>query len=161
MTLELVELRGHPAIEDRWNLLHRHSVGAAGEAFLDGLGRGELIAARCPSCERTLVPPRSFCERCFTATEYVPFEQRHGELLSFTIVRRPFAESPETPFAIGYARLVGASTAIGALVDGVDLGPETGEPPLVVGMTVRLAIADRGAGFDRLRLQPAATEEGS
>jgi uncharacterized protein len=155
VTLELVEHRGHPAIEDRWNLLHRHSLGSAGEAFLSGLEQGELTAARCPSCERTLVPPRSFCERCFAATEYVPFEGRVGELLSFTIVRRPFAESPETPFAIGYARLSGASTAIGALLDGVDLQSETGEPPLAVGMAVRLVFREAGEGFDRLRLQPA------
>lgn len=155
MSLKLVEFRGHPVIEDRWQLLHRHSVGTAGEAFLAGLERGELFAARCPACERTLLPPRSFCERCFVATEYVPFEGREGELLSFTIVRRPFTDSPETPFAIGYARLDGADTAIGALVDGVDLEAEVGEPALTVGMRVELAIGDEGDGLERLRLRPS------
>ena len=33
--------------------------------FLDGLAEGTVLATVCPSCARTLVPPRAFCERCF------------------------------------------------------------------------------------------------
>lgn len=149
------EYRGHPVIEDRWDMLHRHPLGRAGEALVSGLERGELVAARCPACMRVLLPPRSFCERCFVETELVAFEGRLGTLLSFTVVRRPFTGSPEVPFAIGYARLDGADTAIGALVDDVDLGPEVGEPPLAVGMDVELVIRDDQTGIGRLRLTPA------
>jgi uncharacterized OB-fold protein len=155
MSLNLSEFRGHPVIEDRWELLHRHALGRAGEAFITGLERGELIAAHCPACNRTLLPPRGFCERCFVATELAPFPIRSGELLSFTIVRRPFSGSPDAPFAIGYARLSGAHTAIGALIDGVDLGPELGEPVLSVGMAVELVLGEVGSGTDRLKLRPA------
>lgn len=154
MTLNLVEYRGHPVIEDHWNLLHRHSVGAAGEALLAGIERGELVAARCPSCDRVLLPPRSFCERCFRATEYEAFPGRRGELLSFTVNRRGFTDSPDAPFAIGYARLEGADTAIGALIGGVDLSAPSDELPLAVGATVELVISDEGVGFERLRLVP-------
>jgi hypothetical protein len=149
------EYRGHPVIEDRWDMLHRHPLGRAGEALVSGLEHGELVAARCPACARVLLPPRTFCERCFAETELVTFEGRRGTLLSFTVVRRPFTGSPEVPFAIGYARLEGADTAIGALVDGVDLGPEVGEPPLAVGMDVELVIRDDQTGIGRLRLTPA------
>lgn len=154
MTLKLTEFRGRPVIEDRWELLHRHALGRAGEAFVAGLERGELIAAHCPSCDRTLLPPRGFCERCFVATEMVPFPDLTGELLSFTIVRRPFTGSPDAPFAVGYARLNGADTAIGALIEGVDLGPELGDPELSVGLPVELVIRDDTDGLDRLRLVP-------
>jgi uncharacterized OB-fold protein len=147
--------RGHPVIEDRWDMLHRHPLGRAGEALVSGLERGELVAARCPACSRVLLPPRTFCERCFVETELITFEGRLGTLLSFTVVRRPFTGSPEIPFAIGYARLAGADTAIGALVDGVDLGPEVGDPPLAVGMAVELVIRDDQTGIGRLRLTPA------
>ncbi len=155
MTLKLEEYRGHPVIEDRWELLHRHSLGRAGEAFWSALDEGRLIAARCPSCERTLLPPRIFCERCFEETDLVDFPGRVGELLSFTIVRREFTDSPPVPFAIGYARLDGCDTAIGALVAGVDLDQELGDPPLRIGMPVELAIGETGLGIDRLRLYPA------
>jgi hypothetical protein len=155
MSLRLSEFRGHPVIEDRWELLHRHALGKAGEAFVAGLQRGELIAAHCPACGRTLLPPRGFCERCFVATELTPFPVRSGELLSFTIVRRPFTGSPDAPFAIGYGRLSGADTAIGALIEGVDLGPELGDPVLSVGMSVELVLGDVESGTDRLKWRPA------
>jgi len=147
--------RGHPVIEDRWDMLHRHPLGRAGEALVSGLERGELVAARCPECSRVLLPPRTFCERCFARTELVTFDGRLGTLLSFTVVRRRFTGSPEVPFAIGYALLEGADTAIGALVDGVDLDPEVGDPPLAVGMAVELVIRDDDTGIGRLRLTPA------
>jgi len=155
MTLNLTEYRGHPVIEDHWNLLHRHSVGLAGEALLAGIERGELIAARCPDCDRLQLPPRSFCERCFKPTTYEPFPGRTGELLSFTVIRRGFTDSPDAPFAIGYARLEGAATAIGTLIGGVDLSVPSGDLPLTVGMPVELAITDEGIGFERLRLMPS------
>src|SRR5262249_14509451 len=43
--------------------------GSAIGAFLDGLRDGRVLATTCASCERTLVPPRAFCERCFRATD--------------------------------------------------------------------------------------------
>lgn len=148
------ESRGHPVIEDRWDLLHHHPLGRAGEALVAGFDKGELVASRCPDCSRVLLPPRAFCERCFTATEFAPFAGRIGELLSFTIVRRAFTDSPDVPFAIGYVKLRGADTALGALIDGVDLGPELGEPRLEVGMKVELVIRQEGIGIERLRLRP-------
>lgn len=155
MTLVLTDFRGHPVLEDRWNLLHRHALGTAGGAFAAGLDEGRLVASRCPSCARTLLPPRAFCERCFVATELADFPGRTGELLSFTIVRREFTDSPPAPFAIGYARLEGADTALGALIAGVDLGPEVGDPALRVGMAVEVDIAGVGLGMARLRMRPA------
>ena len=48
------------------------SNGTPGEAmgaFLEGLRDGRIVATHCVSCERTLVPPRKFCERCFRPTD--------------------------------------------------------------------------------------------
>ena len=152
MTLRPVEFRGHVALEDTWDLVHRHALGRAGEAFVAALGDGRLLAARCPGCGRVLLPPRSFCERCFVATELVDFPARAGKLLTFTIVRHGFEGSPEVPYAIGYARLDGADSALGALVEGFDPGAEDGG--LQVGMPVELRIGERGFGMERLRLVP-------
>jgi uncharacterized protein len=153
VTLTLSESRGHLVIDEHWDLLHHHALGRAGEAFVTGLERGELIAARCPSCRRTLLPPRSFCERCFEPTEFETFEARNGELLSFTIVRREFTGSPPVPFAFAYARLDGADTAIGAMLSGFDLDADAGRPEIQVGMAVVLEIGDEGAGIERLALR--------
>jgi uncharacterized OB-fold protein len=153
VTLRVVEQGGHRALEDRWDLVHRHALGRAGEAFAAGLERGALVAARCPGCRRVLVPPRSFCERCFRATELVDLEAREGELLSFTIVRHGFTDSPPAPFAIGYARLDGADTALGALVD--DFDPVRPDGGLRIGMRVAVWIGDQGFGIERVRFRRA------
>ena len=44
-------------------------AGEAMGAFLEGLRDGRIVATYCASCERTLVPPRKFCERCFRPTD--------------------------------------------------------------------------------------------
>ena len=152
MSLRPVEFRGHVALEDTWDLVHRHALGRAGEAFVAALDEGRLLAARCPGCERVLLPPRIFCERCFIATELVDFAARNGELLTFTIVRHGFEGSPEVPYAIGCARLEGADSALGSLVEGFD--PDAPDGALRVGMPVELRIAESGFGMERLRLAP-------
>jgi uncharacterized OB-fold protein len=158
MTLRVTESRGHRVIEDRWDLVHHHALGKGGEAFVAGVERGELIAAVCPSCSRTLLPPRGFCERCFKHTEFEAFEARTGELLSFTIVRRAFTDGPPVPFAFGYVKLAGADTAIGAMFTDVDLRAKLGDPELRVGMEVELQIGSEGFGMERLRLRPRSAE---
>ena len=152
MTLRPVEVRGHLALEEHWDLRHRHALGRAGEAFARGVERGAIVAARCASCRRVLLPPRVFCERCFCDTELFDFESREGELLSFTVVRMPFAGSPPTPFGIAYARLDGSDTALGALVE---IDPDQADGGLVIGTRVELAILDSGFGMERLRFRPA------
>jgi uncharacterized OB-fold protein len=151
MSLEPVERDGHLALEDRWALLHRHSLGRAGEAFARGVEEGRLVAARCEGCRRVLLPPRGFCERCFRETSLFDFPGRAGELLAFTVVRHGFAGSPPVPYAIAYARLDGADTAIGALVEDIDGGLD--DVGLAVGMRVELVIGEHGFGMERLRLR--------
>ena len=53
------------AVEAAFDGRYRWDPGAAMGRFLDGLAEGTLLATVCPSCARTLVPPRAFCERCF------------------------------------------------------------------------------------------------
>ena len=40
-------------------------AGIAMGTYLDGLKQGKILGIRCPECQRTLVPPRTFCEVCF------------------------------------------------------------------------------------------------
>ncbi|MBI3099445.1 MAG: Zn-ribbon domain-containing OB-fold protein [Planctomycetes bacterium] len=51
-----------------------YTAGIAGDRFfVDLRDKGRLLGTRCPSCERTFVPARHFCEECFTRLEeYVP-----------------------------------------------------------------------------------------
>lgn len=79
-------------------------TGIAIGAYLAGLRRGEILGSRCLHCERTVVPPRLFCERCFRPMEgYVKLEDR-GRVNTFSLcyvtwdVKR--IETPEIPAVI-------------------------------------------------------------
>ncbi|KKL59784.1 hypothetical protein LCGC14_2211840, partial [marine sediment metagenome] len=53
-------------IEARWDIPYRHTAGQAASRFFRELKDNKrIMGVRCPSCHRVLVPPRSFCERCF------------------------------------------------------------------------------------------------
>ena len=49
----------HPELEYNW------ATGVAITRFLDGLKRGKILGVVCDDCERTVCPPRMFCEECF------------------------------------------------------------------------------------------------
>ncbi|MBI4229958.1 MAG: Zn-ribbon domain-containing OB-fold protein [Planctomycetes bacterium] len=40
-------------------------TGAAIGRYLEGLKAGKILGIRCRDCDRTVVPPRAFCEKCF------------------------------------------------------------------------------------------------
>lgn len=45
---------------------YRYTSGVAGERFFTALrDAGKVMAARCPACEVTYLPPRLYCEDCF------------------------------------------------------------------------------------------------
>ena len=51
---------------------YSYSAGQALSEFLRGLKEGRILGKLCPSCRRVLVPPRVYCEFCFThTTEWV------------------------------------------------------------------------------------------
>jgi hypothetical protein len=79
-------------------------AGVAIGRYLDGLREGRLLGRECHGCERVLVPPRMFCERCFRGTDaWVEVEQT-GVVQTFSICHvrwdmEPLAE-PELPAVI-------------------------------------------------------------
>jgi acetyl-CoA C-acetyltransferase len=57
------------AVDDEVGARYAWDAGVAVGRFLDGLREGMLLGRECRNCERVLVPPRMFCERCFRATD--------------------------------------------------------------------------------------------
>lgn len=54
------------------DLRYRWAAGVAIGRFLDGMKQGKIIGSHCNECDRTVVPPRVFCEMCFVPVgEYV------------------------------------------------------------------------------------------
>jgi len=58
-----------PHIIARPRARYAWAAGIAISAFLEGLKRGKILGRKCVGCDRVLVPPRMFCERCFRPTD--------------------------------------------------------------------------------------------
>lgn len=62
-----------------------YTAGIAGKRFFEALREGKIIASRCPECGSKYLPPRLYCEECFTEIgEYVELEEV-GILWSYTV----------------------------------------------------------------------------
>jgi uncharacterized protein len=97
-------------------LSYRWDSGEAIGRYLEELKQGRLIARRCDGCQRVMIPPRMFCERCFRPTDDWVYVNDTGRILTFSLcyvswdVRR--LKQPEIPAVIA---IDGASPGMGIL----------------------------------------------
>jgi uncharacterized OB-fold protein len=63
--------------------------------FWDAVGRRELVACRCGNCGAFRMPPTPFCPTCLSQMVTWPRLSGHGELYTFTIVRRVSGQATE------------------------------------------------------------------
>ena len=98
------------AVDDALDIAYEWDAGEAMGAFLEGLRDGRIVATSCTSCERTLVPPRKFCERCFRPADRWTEVEAVGVVETFSICHVSWdmreLDPPEIPAVI---RLDGAS----------------------------------------------------
>jgi uncharacterized protein len=91
-------------------------TGEALGRYLKELRQGRLIARRCDGCQRIMIPPRMFCERCFRPTDEWVYLNDTGRILTFSLcyvtwdVRR--LKQPQIPAVI---EIDGASPGMGIL----------------------------------------------
>ncbi len=99
-----------PRIQYAWD------TGQAIGRYLEELKNGRLVARRCNNCQRIMIPPRMFCERCFCPTHDWVVVKDTGTVNTFSLsyvswdVRR--LKKPEIPAVI---EIDGASTGMGIL----------------------------------------------
>lgn len=99
-----------PRIQYAWD------TGQAIGRYLEELKNGRLIARRCNNCQRIMIPPRMFCERCFRPTHDWVVVKDTGTVNTFSLsyvswdVRR--LKKPEIPAVI---EIDGASKGMGIL----------------------------------------------
>ncbi len=135
-------------IDGRWDIPYRHTAGQAASRFFRELKDNKrIMGVRCGSCQRVLVPPRTFCERCFVPIDEWVEVQDRGTLATYTIVYARFATLPPPPYCIALIKLDGADTALMHYVGGLDLQDlETAKKALSVGMPVQAVWRDEREG---------------
>lgn len=139
---ELLELPGN------WNFDYHYFAGETASRFFAELrDRQRIMGRRCPSCERLLIPARSYCDACYVETgdwEEVALE---GTIEAFAIIEAQFPGLPEPPLAIGFVTLDGADSAILNFVEGIDLADvDRAGARLFEETRVKVVFADRPEG---------------
>lgn len=98
------------SIEGEIHIKYNWSPGKAGEKFFRHLkDQKKIMGTRCRECNRVLVPPRTFCEECFTDDmEWVEVQPR-GTLATFgDCYFSTDGKRLEQPWILGIVRLDGS-----------------------------------------------------
>jgi uncharacterized OB-fold protein len=105
-----------------WNFDYTYFAGETASRFFGELEtNARIMGRRCPSCDRLLVPARSFCDACYVATAAWEDVGPGGDIETFTIIEASFPGLPDPPLVIAFVTLDGADTALVNFVHGVDL----------------------------------------
>ncbi|MBI4739269.1 Zn-ribbon domain-containing OB-fold protein [Candidatus Woesearchaeota archaeon] len=65
-----------------------YTTGIAGEKFFKELKeKARISGTHCPKCRLVYLPPRLFCERCFSKLEQWKTAPKKGTIYSFTVTR--------------------------------------------------------------------------
>ncbi len=92
------------------SLRYAWDTGVAVGRFLSELKNGRIIGRRCHRCQRVLVPPRMFCERCFRPTDAWQHVEDSGRVNTYSISHlRWDASRVEEPILVAVIEIDGAS----------------------------------------------------
>ena len=133
-----------PVLEQKYGLRldYDHAFGPYYGTLFDGIATSRRIqGVRCPSCECVLVPPREYCDTCFTRTaEWVDVEDT-GTVKAFSIIYLEFVgQTREPPYIYSEIVLDGAATRLIHVIGGIDV--EEAKERLRTGMKVKAVWKD-------------------
>ena len=105
-----------------WNFDYTYFAGETASRFFAELRDNKrILGRRCPSCQRLVIPARSYCDACYVEMgDWEPVGET-GTIEAFTILTRAFPGLPEPPLVIAFVTLDGADSAVLNFVEGVDL----------------------------------------
>jgi uncharacterized protein len=125
-------------------LKYSWSAGKAISRFLTGLRDGELWGRRCTGCERTMIPPRMYCELCFRPTDEWVRLQDAGRVVTYSVsyvnADASRRREGEEPIVVAVVEIEGASPMMGML----HLLGEVSLEGLAVGMRVEAVWKPKG-----------------
>ena len=127
-------------LEGKMALPNQYFAGRLGSQFIIALRDGKKITGvRCEKCNKTFIPPREYCELCWTkiADKHIDLGSE-GELVNYTVVRYNDKHLPKkAPYILGQIKLTGADTPLTHIVLGVD------PRDVRVGMKVKAVFAEK------------------
>ena len=92
------------------SLRYAWDTGVAVGRYLSELKNGRIIGRTCHRCQRVLVPPRMFCERCFRPTDAWQYVEDSGRVNTYSVsYLRWDASRIEEPILVAVIEIDGAS----------------------------------------------------
>jgi len=108
-----------------------YTSGVAGDTFFNGLKKGKILATRCPHCDRVFLPPRIYCENCFSElTEWIEIPNE-GVVETYTVMHVDIEENPLDPPEI--RAFIAMEGTDGGLLHKLNVSPDSVE----IGMPVK------------------------
>lgn len=110
-------------MEGKMALPNQYFAGRLGSKFLISLrDKKKILGVRCPECNKVFIPPRQYCQTCWSTMENQWVElSGEGQLVNFTIVRYSDKHLPRrAPYILGEVLLDGADTPLVHIVAGID-----------------------------------------
>ncbi|MDP4651461.1 MAG: Zn-ribbon domain-containing OB-fold protein [Haliea sp.] len=108
--------------------------GALADAYIAGCRVGELRLQRCGHCGTHQFYPRIMCGSCLSDDLEWAAASGRGEILSFTVVRRPISKAYEAPYVVALIKLEEGPTLMSHVVG-------CASEAVAVGLTVRVKFA--------------------
>jgi uncharacterized OB-fold protein len=106
-------------------LKYAWSSGVAMGRFLRGLKKKVLWGRECDGCQRVLVPPRMYCERCYRSTDRWVRLKDTGKIVTYSIAYvNSDASRRSEPILLAVIEIGGASPLMGFLHLLGEVGPE-------------------------------------
>jgi uncharacterized OB-fold protein len=100
-----------------------YSTGIAGERFFTTLrDKGKIMGATCPKCKKTFLPPKMYCEICFSEMKDWKDVGREGKVDTFSVAHVDIDGNPlSKPIVYGLIRFPKTE---GGLVHVISARPE-------------------------------------
>jgi uncharacterized OB-fold protein len=116
-----------------------YTPGVAGDKFFKALrDEGKLLATHCESCNHTYLPPRMYCERCFSKLDKWVEAESSGVVDTFTLVSEDRNdERLSEPVLVAFIRIDKTNGGLIHRLGGID--PES----VKVGMKVNAVLKDK------------------
>lgn len=134
-------------MQEKWEITYEHALGeTAGHFYSKIVNEEKILGKRCPNCQRVLVAPRSYCDRCFVDTTDWVEVGKEGQVEAFTVVFQKFKGLPDPPYCIAYVLLDGADTAVLNYVKNVDWTPDNVPQNIKVGDRVKVVFREQKEG---------------
>jgi hypothetical protein len=98
------------------------ALGRTVSNFFDYLKEEKIMGKRCRKCSRVLVPPRSFCPRCFDEMDEWVEVSQEGVVETWVYINMPFyGQAIKVPYVSAQIRLDGSDSGLTHLIAGFDL----------------------------------------